>query len=160
MNEETVKLPLWRNALDKIREAGLTYGKTWQSDFFEKELRCDRDSKEFAFAMMAIRQEVERDDGFYIKSEENGARWSIVAAPDHESVAQTFDTKVRRYAVRSINLRSATLMNPEANLTEDERRKMEHNLEKASLRLILMSRAQSVANVVSEHAPSLLEKKK
>lgn len=157
---EPARLPLWRNALEQLREDGLAYGKTWTVDFFEHHLRCPRTAKEFAFGMMALKQELEREDGYYLKSEEDGARWSIVAAADHETVASTFDTKVRRYAVRAINLRSATLMNPEANLTAEDRRKMERNLERASLRLVLMSRASSVAAVVAEHSPKLLEKKK
>lgn len=159
MNKETTTLPLWKNALEEMREAGLDYGQTWTADFFEKHFREKKDTQKFAFEMMALRQELEKDDGFYLKSEESNARWSIVDAPSHEDVAARFDGKVRRFAVRSINLRSATLMNPKAVLTDDERRKMEGNLEKASLRLVLMSRAHSIAEVVKEHEPKLLEKK-
>lgn len=141
-----------------MREAGLEYGQTWPKQFFEEAFRTLVGEPEFAFAMMALRSELEETDGLYLKSEESNSRFSIVAAPDHESVAAKFDTKVRRYAVRSINIRSATLLNPKAELTEEDRKKMEHNLEKASLRLVLMSRAASVQKIVQEHAPKLLQK--
>lgn len=157
---DTTTLPLWKNALDAMREEGLDYGKTWTADYFEKYLREDRHSQAFAFEMMALRHELEKDEGLYLKSEESGARWSIVEAAAHEDVAARFDGKVRRYAVRSINLRSATLMNPKAKLTQDERAKMEGNLERASLRLVLMSRSHSIAEVVKAHEPKLLEKRR
>lgn len=158
MNTETTKLPLWRNCLENMREEGLNYGSTWTKEYFEEALRAKVGDSDFAFAMMALRQELEEQDGLYLKSEENYARFSVVAAPDHETVASKFDSKVRRYAVRSINLRSATLLNPKAELTEEERKKMEQNLERASVRLVLMSRAASVAKIVAEHAPKLLQK--
>lgn len=160
MKNETVKLPLWKNCLDNMREEQFSYGKTWEAEYFEKALRQPRASKQFAFEMLSLKQEIEREDGMYLKSEENGARYSIIAANAHEDVAARFDRKVRSFAVRSINLRSATLLNPDAKLTDDERRRMEHNLERASLRLVLLSRSESAAKVLREHAPAILDKKK
>lgn len=156
---ETTTLPLWKNALAEMRENGLTYGNTWEASFFEKHFRQQRTAKEFAFEMMALRSEIEREDGYYLKSSEDGALWHVVKAAECEAVASNFDRKMRRYAVRSINLRSATLLNPAAELTPAERQQMEASLERASIRLVLIARSQSVADVVSKHAPKLLERK-
>ncbi len=153
------RLPLWRHALDRMRAGGYSYGSHWKTEFFEQIFRCQRESNQFRFEMMALKQAIEEEDGYYLRSSENGDLWNIPLAFGHEETARSFDQKLRRYAVRSINLRSATLMNPKAELTDSERRKMEHNLEKASVRLLLISRQQSVVNSLKDHSPKLLAKK-
>lgn len=157
-NETAVKLPLWKSCLEKMREAGLAYEMSWPAEFFEKELRCVRGSNEFAFAMLDLRASMEEEDGYYLRSEKNGELWSIPKAFDHESVAHGFDSKLRRYCVRAINLRSATLMNPKAQLTDGERKKMESGLEKSQVRLALLARSQSVAKLLAKKSPKLLKK--
>jgi hypothetical protein len=156
--DAAVKLPLWRTCLKEMREAGFSYDSTWPTEYFEKALHCARDEVQFAFEMLSLRKEVEIEDGYYIRSEENGKRWIITSAPGHEDIAAGFDTKLRRYAVRSVNLRSATLMNPKAQLSDVERARMEKNLEKASVRLVLLSRSVSIAKDVMKHNPKLLDR--
>ena len=159
IQEGAVELPLWRSLAKQMIEDGITYGQTWPVEFFESGLRVKRDANEFKFAMMSLRAYIETEEGVYIQSSENGAVWTVPAARSHEDVASRMDNKVRRYSVRSINIRSATLASEKAELTPEERRKMEVNLEHASMRLILMSRAKSFANLAKQHAPKLLEKK-
>ena len=155
---ETVRLPLCKSALETMREQGMSYGSQWKVEFFEQHLRCPKDNNAFQFAMLALRDALEKEDGYYLRQTENGLIWEIPTAIGHEETAQTFDSRLRRYAVRSINLRSATLTNPQAQLSEDERRRMESNLEKAAMRLCLISRQQSILKVVNQYAPALLAK--
>jgi hypothetical protein len=154
-----IKLPLWRRALEQMRAAGLDYEKAWPVEFFEKEFRANKDAPSFAFEMMGLRKELEDEDGYYLRSSENGKQFYIVAASAVEDVAQGFEQKLRRFAKRAICLRSSTLTNEKAKLTEDERRRMEQNLERASVRLLLISRQQSIAKAVNETAPNLLQTK-
>lgn len=160
MNEQNtvIRLPLWQSCLDEMREQGLTYGSSWKAEFFETRLHHKRNDQQFSFEMLSMRQALEEEDGYYLQSSENGAIWEIPQAVGHEEVARHFDQKLRRYAVRSINIRSATLINPKAELSDEERKKIERNLEKASVRLILISRQKSVVNALGKHAPKLLEK--
>ena len=135
-----IKHPSWKHALEQITARGLMYGVTFQTTELAEWLRCDPETAQFSFGMIEIRRHLEVNDGYYMASIEGGKAWRIVEADRHEDVAQKFDVKVRRYAVRSVNLRSATLCNPAAKLATDRRQIMERNLEHASIRLALISR--------------------
>jgi hypothetical protein len=156
--DEVLRLPLWKGVLDEMREEGLSYDLSWPAEFFEKRLRCDKGTDQFQLQMLAIKQDIEARDGFYLRSSKSGAVWEIPSAPEHEDIAVGLDAKVRRCAVRSINLRAATLMNPDAVLTESERQRMESGLERASIRLVLISRQKSVVDILQANAPKLLER--
>ena len=151
-------LPLWKNCLQQMRDDGLEYGKVYPVEYFEKFLRATRDQQSFIFEMMNLKQTVEKEDGYYLKQINSGSEYMIQTAAGHEEEAHRFDSKVRRYAVRSVNLRAATLMNPKAELTDGERAKMEKSLEIASTRLVLMSRQKRIAETIATHAPKLLHK--
>lgn len=153
---ELVRLPLWKQLIQDMRTDGLDYLKSWPTEFFEKALRSNRNTPQFVFEMLGLRQELEEEDGYYLRSSENGKLYSIPSAADHEEVAVTFEQKLKRYARRSIALRNSTLTNEKAILTDEERRRMQHSLERASIRLALLSRQQSVENSLRQHAPKLL----
>lgn len=141
--EEPIKHPAWRHALEILRREGLTYGLTIKAERLAELLRADVNTPQFQFGMIELRRRIEMDDGYYLACTESGAAWKIIEADSHEDQARTFDTKVRRYAVRSVNLRSATLMNPDADLKPEVRASMERNLEHAATRLALISRRNS-----------------
>lgn len=155
---EAVRLPLWKRCLEQMRAEGLGYGKVWKAAFFEEVLRTPRTRPQYSFEMMELKQAIEKEDGYYLQSSESGELWSIPQAPDHEWVCQRIERGIRRDAVRVINLRSATLLNPTAELEEGDRMRMEHNLEKAATRLVLMARQKSVVKALQAAAPKLLEK--
>jgi hypothetical protein len=154
--DKPLRLPLWKSLAEEMVDKGIQYGQTWPVSFFEAGLKQDRNSNEFVFGMLSLRSWLEVEHGYYLRSHENGELWSVPHAAEHETVARTFDHKVRRYAVRSINLRSATLTNPDAKLTDEERERMEESLERASVRLVLISRTVSIARVLKKHAPGML----
>lgn len=150
------RLPLWRSVAEKLITDGLAYGQRITAAELEEGLKEVRTSPAYAFAVMALRQYIEDETGLYLQSIENGNCFVVPSAPGHEQVAAMMDRKVRRYAVRSVNVRSATLMSPAAELTAQQRATMERNLEHASLRLVLMSRAASFADLAGKHHPKLL----
>lgn len=139
-NNETIKHPAWKHALEQMRQRGLAYGVAYSSQELADWMRCDPQSHQFIFGMLEIKHRIEIDDGYYMASRESGKSWKIVEAESHEDVAGTFDGKVRRYALRSVNIRNATLMNPAAQLSDSCRSEMQRNLEHAATRLALISR--------------------
>ena len=164
---EDVSWPLWRAALNTIRKRpDFGYGMTMESRELEELLAADRETTDFAFGMMELRQELEAKDGYYLSSqtitdEESGLRkevWQIPAAVGHEDVCKSFESKMRRYAARSFSLRSRTLSNPAASLSEDDRRRIEKSCEIASVRQVLLRRERKVVSFIKKNAPKLLEK--
>jgi len=55
-----------------------------------------------------------------------------------------------------VNIRHATLTNETANLTDEERRKMENGHARAAIRLALLCRQRSVEEALRKHNPKLL----
>lgn len=149
---------MWKNCLEKMRASGFTYGASWSAKFFESELRMSKDTAQFAFEMMALKEAIEKEDGFYLRSSENGLMYDIPTAFGHEDISTRLERGIRRDAVRVINLRSATLANPDATLSQSERCKMEGNLAKAATRLILISRSSAIEKIIRKSSPKLLEK--
>lgn len=153
---ELIRLPLWKQALADMRNDGLDYEKSWPVEFFEQRFRTTRDTQQFTFEMLELRQELEREDGYYFRSSENGRLYSIPPAAAHEDIARMFESKMSRYARRSVSLRYATLDNEKADLTDRDRAKLEQGAERASVRLALMSRVKSVERELRKHCPQLL----
>ena len=145
VNNDTalVRLPLWKSFLDGLRQRGeLSYGATWDVSVFESAFRCKADDEQFDFQVLAMRQEVEENDGFYLH--QSGSKFYIPTAAEHEDVARVFETKLKRYSRRAVNIRHATLTNETANLTDEERRKMENGHARAAIRLALLCRQRKL----------------
>lgn len=165
-NEQDIgQWPLWRICLKNMREApGFGYGAQWDAAWLEKQLNCTRDSNEFAFAMLELRQGLETEDGYYLEShtiveDTTGIRkevWAIPDAEGHGEVACNFETKMRRYASRSVRLRERTLQNPKAVLDASARAKMEKKQEIAATRLVLLAREKTICDYVRKSKPKLL----
>lgn len=159
MNTETeaiLRLPLWKGCLDEMRKIGLKYGAQFKAEFFEARLRVKRTDPEFDFAVMSIRQAIEEEDGYYVRQSENGAIYEIPSAIGQAEVCNGMDARMKRLAVRAVNLRTATLENPDAQLTAEERKKIEHKLELATWRMLLVSRTKTAVDVIKKHAPRIL----
>jgi hypothetical protein len=165
-DEGVANWPLWRVALAKLRRReDFGYGMQVEVAWLEKEMSCRRDSSEFAFSMLEMREAIEHEDGFYfglqtIIESETGLRkefYNIPSAAEHENVCQNFERKMRRLAGRAVELRNKTLANPEADLTQQQRQKMEKSCEVAAFRTLLLRRERKALGVLRKHAPSLLE---
>jgi hypothetical protein len=152
------KLPLWKSTLEEMRAKGYSYESQWPTTFFEERLHQRRDTASFAFEMLALRHAIEEEDNYYLQECESGAFFRIPSASEHGDIARSFDASMRRFAVRSISLRAGTLSNPVAVLTDSERRRMEKELERAAVRLVLISRARGFEHLAQKHSPKLLKK--
>lgn len=142
---QVVTLPLWRTCLEEMK-GSLAFDSVWPAEFFEERFRCKRTDHAFEWEMIALRRHLEEEDGYYLRSENDGASHRIPSAAQHEDVSTGFDRKVKRYAKRSVTLRASVLMNPAAQLNDAERRLMESNMERAAHRLLLLSRSQTIAD--------------
>ena len=158
--------PLWRAALNTIRRrSDYGYGMKIETPELEKLLACKRDTPEFAFGMIDIRQAIESDHGYYLGSQtitedETGLRkevWQIPNAAQHEDVAKSFEARMRRFAKRSLLIRDKTLNNDKANLSEEERANMDKAFGIAQTRLVLLRREKGVADFVRKNSPKLIE---
>lgn len=167
-NVEPGEWPIWKICLRKMRsEDQYGYGAVWPTEYFERELSARRDTMDFAFQMLSLRKEIEDEDGYYLQAQtienevtkEKTEQYVIPAAACHEDIAVNFESKMRRYANRSVSLRNATLCNPTAELEDSVRKKMEGRLEIAATRLVLLARERSLGGWVKKHAPKLLEKR-
>lgn len=159
--------PLWKAALAKLRSLpNFGYGLTLDLSWFERELSCRRDTSEFAFGLMQIRQLVEYEDGYYIQTQtirddESGTKQEIAQIPcaaDHEVVARGFESRMRTFAARAVDLRVKTLGNRSAidSMTQEERQRMEKSSEIAATRAVLLRREKSITAFVKKHQPKLL----
>jgi hypothetical protein len=160
--------PLWRVALVNLRNrSDFGYGMQVEVSWLEKEMCCRRETSEFAFNMLEMREAIEQEDGFYfglqtIIEPETGVRkefYFIPSAAEHENVCANFERKMRRLAGRAVDLRNKTLSNPDAEMTEQQRQKMEKSCEVAAFRTLLLQRERKALGVIRKHAPKLLEKK-
>jgi hypothetical protein len=158
--------PLWRIVLREIRERS-DYGYGMQIDvaWLEGRLNSKRDSSEFAFAFLCVKQEIEDEEGYYlgmqtIQDPETAIRHEVCQIPsasDHGlRVAQTFEAKQMRYCKRALQIRQKTLNNPSANLSDSERERIEGQTKTAAIRLVLLRRQKSVIKHLTKHSPKLL----
>lgn len=167
-DETKTDWPLWKVALRNLRALpGFGFGLKLETRWFEAQLGCSRETSEFAFGMMRLRQEVEEADGYYlqcqtIQDDESGAKcevYQIPSAADHQGVAVSFEARMRSYAARSLQIRTKTLNNPTAQLSESDRARMAKSEEIAATRIVLLRRERTIAKVLKASAPKLLEDK-
>src|SRR5574343_2098264 len=106
--------PLWRKVANDLIDAGITYGQKWPIEWFEKELRCSKETTQFRFAISDLRSEIFNECGLYIAACDSGKSFQVLESRNHEDVAARFDRNVKRYAKRSVHIRYKTLTNPQA----------------------------------------------
>lgn len=149
-----VRLPLWKNALDEMRKAGITHGQVWDAEFFEKELKCQRDDMKFGLAISEIRRELEKD-GYYLSGRGQKGNQFVVLPPESNSDVML---QYQRAAVdalkRGVILGTATRLD---SLSDADRKKHEGILQRMATRAVLMQRSQSIAKAIQETKPSLLD---
>lgn len=151
---EAVKLPLWKNCLENLRKEGVTHGKTYTAEFFEKELRCDRNSMQFGLAISEIRRELEKD-GFYISGRgQKGNQFVILPPESNQDVMRSYGRAALDALKRGVVLGTNTRLD---TLSVQDRRRHEATLEKMAVRLMMIRRQESVCKIVSKHSPKLLE---
>lgn len=156
-DDKPARLPLWKSVAEELINMGLHYGDQFTRDFFEIKLRSKSDTTEFAFEMAQLRQHIEAQTGYYLRETNNGAIYEIPSPLEHGEYGDKFDRQAKSFAVRAVNIRQCTLLNPEARLSEDDERRISRKLEIAQTRLALMSRTMTFAKSIQKHQPKLLK---
>lgn len=134
---EVLRLPLWKNCYQNMIDAGLDYGATYSADFFEKELRCKRDTMKFGLDISLIRRALEYK-GFYLSGRGlNAVEWIVMPPQNNASTMQGYQRKAIDALKRGVILGTNTRLD---TLTVEERRKHESMLEKIATRAALISR--------------------
>lgn len=155
MNELS-RLPLWKACLDSMREEGLSYGKTFTSEFFEGKLKCERDSMSFGLSLHQIRRELE-EDGFYLSGRGfKGTQFLILPPESNRDVMASYQRQALDALKRGVILGTNTRVDL---LPPADKKKHEAMLEKLATRAALMSRSRLIAKAILKHSPDLLAEK-
>lgn len=150
-----VKLPLWRSALDELSRDGVNYGQTISAAWFEKHLRCERDSMQFGLAISEIRRELEKQ-GFYLSGRGQKRNQFVILPPASNSkVMENYGAMAVDALKRGVILGTNTRLD---SLNPSERQRHQGVLERMALKAVLLHRSQSIAKVLKESHPNLLKR--
>lgn len=153
---ETVRLPIWKNALDEMRKLGIAYGQSYTAEFLEKHLRCARDDMKFGLSVSEIRRELEKD-GFYLSGRgQNGAQFVILQPESNSDVMLGYQRAAIDALKRGVVLGTSTRLD---TLSDSDRRRHEGLLEKMAMKAVLMQRAGKIADALNSTHPDLLKNK-
>ena len=142
---ETAKLPLWKGFVQKLIEDGLHYGMKIPTERLELELRAMRGTMKFRLDVSKIRTAL-IPYGFYL-SGRGSARsgfYQIQPANDNVGTAKAFGRSAKRLLVKQLILAEKTDQN---QLSPQNRERMQHIAEVASLRLAFYERPRLMAKL-------------
>lgn len=150
---ELVRLPLWRNCADAMRAGGISYGKTYPTEYFEEQLRCNRDSLQFGIAISEIRHDLETSGFFLCGRGQKGKQLVVVPAASNSDVMASYARLATRALRRGVILGTNT---PLTALSAEERRRHESMNEKLAMRLVFVQKTAQVLKAVQKADPSVL----
>ncbi len=148
---EIVRLPLWKSCLDHMRETGIAYGQTFNAEYFEERLRCERTKQpHFSLAISEIRRAL-LEDGFYLSGRGGGGNIFTILPPENNAkvmanLSRQAADALKRGVILGTNTRIDTL-------SESERRRHVGILERMAIKSALLSRA----GTISRQHPELLK---
>lgn len=144
---ELVRLPLWKDTLEKMRASGINYGQTFSAEFFEERLRGKRDEIQFRIGISEIRRELEKD-GFYLSGRGQKGNQFVILPPESNSDIML---GYQRHAIdalkRGVILGTSTCLD---TLKDSERRKHEAVLERMAIKAALMCRKEPIQERLPE----------
>lgn len=153
-DEQTRKLPLWKNCIDVMQAQGVEFGKLYPAEFFEAELAEPVGSVGYNMGIFYIRRALQRN-GFHLSGEgHNGRAYEIIPAADNHLIIRRYLRVARDRTERAVILGAAT---PLDRLTPSEQLRHEQTLERAQTRLALMRRETDIKALVQRTAPNLLK---
>lgn len=154
MSNEIVRLPLWRNCVEKMIKEGVEHGKTYSAEFFEDQLKAPRDSMGFGLGISEIRRELEKQ-GYYLSGRGQGGNQFIILPPENNQDVMAHYQRMAADALkRGVILGTNTRLDL---LPAEARKRHEGLLEKIAIRSVLMSRTQLVKKIVEKHDKQLLQ---
>lgn len=138
-----------------MRESGVHHGSVFTSDFFEKELKTTRDDMKFGLSISEIRRELEKD-GFYLSGRgQKGDQFVILPPEANAEVMLGYQRAAVDALARGVILGTNTRLDM---LSDSDRRRHESLLQKIATKAVLMNRSRSIAKVLKEQSPNLLER--
>jgi hypothetical protein len=148
-----VRLPLWKNCVERMLANGVEYGKTYSAEYLEKELRCKRTEMNFGIAVSEIRRALETR-GFYLSGRGlKGDSFIILEPQKNQEVLSSYSTTAIDALKRGVILGTNTRLD---TLTSEERRRHESMLHKMATRLMLMKHSAKISKTIEKHDPKLL----
>ena len=150
----TVRLPLWRSALDEMLDNGVEHNQIIESEWFEKRLRTTRDTMAFGLGVSEIRRELETH-GYYLSGRgHKGTQFIILPPENNADVMNSYQRAAIDALRRGVILGTHTRIDM---LKDADRRRHEALLEKIGFRSVLIARSQTIKKVIEKHAPKLLK---
>lgn len=150
----TRRLPLWKGCLENMLAEGVNYGKVYNVEWFELQLSCKCDTRQFGLGVYKIRFELEKL-GFYLQGHvQREGKLVIIPREKNLGVARAKQRRSRKEQARTVNLLTATTT---AGLKPRMRASFEKETKRAIIRQMLIARAGRVAKVIEKAAPKLLE---
>lgn len=152
---QTRKLPLWRGLLEAITSNGLEHGKVYQANYFENELSCKRDTREFGIATYRIRRALE-EQGYYLQGHAMRDGTMVIIAPDrHIGVVKNRERIRKSLIERNIALLANT--NRKLLSSIGVQRKHEKTLERLKIKHLIEQRAGRIHKLLTIKAPKMLK---
>lgn len=148
------RLPLWRNALERMLADGVAYGHAIPTAWFEEQLREPRTTVGFAFGVHEIRKALEKRGYALSARGQKGEQFVILPAAANASVLASFARKAADALRRGVILGTNTDISA---LSAEDRRRHESMLEKIALKSLLIGRSRTVARVLEGKSANLLK---
>jgi len=127
--------------VEKMRP-GITFGAEWPTEFFEESLGLQRDVAAFGMAMSEVNALIERD-GFHITSRgKHGNSYFVESVERAPGIIDAMSRKAKRLLVRSAVFAHASLSKHGEVMTESQRRRVTKQMERQSLRAVLVDRVR------------------
>lgn len=155
-NAELVRLPLWRNCVEKMEAEGIEYGRTYPAEFFEAELRCTREDMKFGLGISQIRRQLEHKGFFLSGRGQKGSQYIILPPSANANVMGNYAAAAMDALKRGVILGTNTRLD---TLSAEERRRHESMLEKMAIKAALCSKSSQVAKIIKKQNPEILELK-
>lgn len=150
----TVRLPLWKNCLEKMLDENIQHGQTYSAEFFEQELKEKRDSMAFGIAISEIRRELEKR-GLYLSGRgQNGNQFIVLPPQNNADVMLAYQRSAIDSLKRGVILGTQTRLDL---LKAEDRRRHESILEKMAHRAALVYRTKAVMKALGEKGRKLLK---
>jgi len=129
---------LWVRLVDEMIEKGITFGTKYEMAYLVDRLACQPESIAFGIAISNINDEL-IESGLYLSArEQRGAGYIVLMADGAEEVARTRVRRSFREMARACKLFGGIARNPEAQITDDTKKRLLKCEEKAAIRLSLM----------------------
>lgn len=144
-----VRLPIWKNALDEMRKQGLHYGKTYPAEWFETQLRAQRNTMPFGLGISEIRRELEHDGYFLSGRGQKGNQFVILEPESNQDVMKCYGRAALNALQRGVILGTNTRLD---TLSAEQRRKHQSLLEKMAVRVALVKHAGKVVASLTKNS--------